>query len=136
MPLFTTTHWQIVTSRNKHAHSKSTEKNTFERNRKPNDIHFEFSNRFSALHNDDQNLTTKRPTSAIPNTPEKISANSRNTSPYATNTVRNKRPLVCTIETYLKNFISFTVPGNSDYASIIKNGRKIFVASDSHVKRI
>ena len=40
------------------------------------------SNRFSPLHNDDQNLTMKRPTSTIPNIPEKISANSRNTSPH------------------------------------------------------
>ena len=54
----------------------------------------------------------------------------------ATNTVRNKRSLVCTTENHLKNLISFTVPGNSNYASIIKNGRKVLVVGDSHVKRI
>ena len=67
---------------------------------------------------------------------EKIPTNSRNTSPNATNTVRNKRPLVCTNENYLKNFIPFTVPGNSNYTSIIKNGRKVLVVGDIHVKRI
>ena len=127
--------WEIATSRNKHGHSTNTGKNTLERNRKSNDIHFELSNRFSPLHNDDQNLT-KRPTSTIPNIPEKIPSNSRNTSPHATNTRRNKRPLVCTAENYLKNFIPFTVPGNRGYASIIKNGRKVLVVGDSHVKRI
>ena len=82
--------WQIATSRNKHGHFTNTGKNTLERNRKFHEIHFEWSNRFSPLHNDDQNLTTKRPTSTIPSIPEKIPTNSRNTSPHATNTVRNK----------------------------------------------
>ena len=50
--------------------------------------------------------------------------------------MRNKRLLVCTTEDYVKNFIPFTVPGNSDYASIIKNGRKVLVVGDSHIKRI
>ena len=35
-----------------------------------------------------------------------------------------------------KNFIPFTVPGNSYYASIIKNGRKVLVVGDSYIKRI
>ena len=98
--------WKIATSRNKHGHSTNTGKNTLERNIKSNDIHFELSNRFSPLHNDDQNLT-KRPTSTIPNISEKIPTNSRNTSPHAINTVGNKRPLVCTTNNYLKNFIPF-----------------------------
>ena len=98
----------------KRDHSTNTGKNTFERNRKSNDIHLELSNRFSPRHNDDQKLTTKRPTSTIPDRLEKTPTNSRNTSPHATNTVRNKRPLVCTIENYLKKFIPFTIPGNSD----------------------
>ena len=125
--------WQITTSRNKHGHSTNAGKVTLERNRKPNEIDFKLSNRFSPLHVD-QNLT--RPTSTIPNIPEKIPTNSRNTSLHTTNTVRNKRPLVCTTENYLKNFISFIVPGNSDYASVIKNGRKVLVVGDSHIKRI
>ena len=62
--------------------------------------------------------TTKRPTSTIPNIPGKIPTHSRNTSPHATNIIRNKRPFVCTTENYLKNFIPFIVPGNSDYANI------------------
>ena len=80
--------------------------------------------------------TTKRPTSTIPNIPGKIPTHSRNTSPHATNIVRNKRPLVCTTENYLKNFIPFIVPGNSDYASVIKNGRKVLVVGNSHIKQI
>ena len=50
--------------------------------------------------------------------------------------MRNKRPLVCTTENYVENFIPFAVPVNSDYDSIIKNGRKVPVAGDSHIKRI
>ena len=92
--------WQIATSRNEQGYSANTGKNTLERKRKSNDIHFELINRFSPLHNDGQNLTTKRPTSTILNIPEKIPTNSRSTSPHVTNTVRNKRPLVCTTEMY------------------------------------
>ena len=113
--------WQIATSSNKHGHSTNAGKLTFERNRISNDIHFKLSNTFSLLHVD-QDL--RRPTSTIPNIPEKIQTNSRNTSPHTTNTVRNKRPIVCTTENYLKNLTTFTVPGNSDYASVIKNGLK------------
>ena len=127
--------WQIATSRNNRGHSTNTRKNTLGRNKKSNDIHFELSNRFSSLHNDDQNSTTKRPTSTIPNIPQKIPTNSSNTSPHATSAARNQRPLVCTTENYLKNFIPFTVPGNSDYTSIIKNGHKVLVVGEKNVKR-
>ena len=51
---------------------------------------------------DAQNLAKKRTTSTIPNMPEKIPTNSKNTSPHATNTVQNKRPLACTNKNYLK----------------------------------
>ena len=122
--------WQIA------GHFTNTRKNTLERNKKSNEIHFELNNRFSPLHNNDQNSTMKRLISTILNIPEKIPTNSRNTSPHTTNTVRNKRPPVCTSENYLKNFIPFTVPSNSDYASIIKNGRKVLIVGDSHVKTI
>ena len=61
--------WQITTSRNKHGYSTNAGKSTLERNKKSNDIYFKSSNRFSPLHNDDQNLT-KRPTSTNPNTPQ------------------------------------------------------------------
>ena len=97
----------MATSRNKRGHSTNTRKNTLERNKKSNDIHFELNNRFSPLHNDDENSTTKRPTSTIPNIPENIPTNSTNTSPHATNTVRNKRSFVCNTENYLKNLIPF-----------------------------
>ena len=60
------------------------------------------SNRFSPLHNDDQNVTTKWPTNTIPNIPEKIPGNSRNTSPHVTNTLWKKRKTVCTTENYPK----------------------------------
>ena len=120
--------WQIATSRNKHGHSTNAGKVTLERNRKPNEIDFKLSNRFSPLHVD-QNLT--RPTSTIPNIPEKIPTNSRNTSPHASNTVQNKGPLVCTA----KNYLPFTVPGDNDYANIIKSCCKVLVVG-SHVKRI
>ena len=35
-----------------------------------------------------------------------------------------------------KKFHTFLVPGNSDYASIIKDGRRVLVVGGSHVKRI
>ena len=114
---------EVKTHTHTHTHTNAG-KNTLERNRKSNDIHFELSNRFSPLHIDDQNLTTKRLTSAIPNIPEKLPTNIINTSPHATNTVRNKRRLICTIESYLKNFIPLTVRGNSGYASIFKTAVK------------
>ena len=107
----------IATSRNKYVHSANTENNTCERNRKSNDVHhecFKLSNKLSPLQNNNQNLTTKRRTSTIPNIHEKILANNRNTSPHVTNTVRNKIPHVCTTENYLKNFRAVTVPGSSD----------------------
>ena len=74
--------WQIVTCRNKHSHYSDTENNTSERNRKSHYTHFELSSRFSPLHNDDRNLTTKRPTSTIPNIPGKNPTNSKNTSNF------------------------------------------------------
>ena len=96
--------WQIATSRNKHGHSSNAGKVTLERNRKSNDIHLKLSNRFSTLQVD-QNLT--RPTSTIPNIPKKIPTNSRSTSLHTTNTVRNKRSLLCTTENYLKKIHTF-----------------------------
>ena len=124
-------HWKIDTSRNQHVHFTNTENNTFERNRKSNEILVKLSTRFSSQHNDNQNITTKIPASAIPNIPEKTPANSRKTSPHVTNIVRNKRPPVCTTDNYLKNFIPITIPGNSEYGGIVKNCHKILVAGDS-----
>ena len=61
---------------------------------------------------------------------------SRNTSLHVTNTVRNKRLPICTIENYLKNFIPIPVPGYGDFAGIAENCHKVLVVGDSHVKRI
>ena len=48
-----------------------------------------------------------------------------------------KRTLdICVTENYIKNFTLVTIPGNSNYASISKNGRKILVVGDRHVKQI
>ena len=49
---------------------------------------------------------------------------------------RKRRPDICVTENYIKNFTPVTIPGNSNYASISKNGRKTLVVGDSHVKRI
>ena len=46
--------------------------------------------------------------------------------------VRKRRLDLCVTENYIKNFI----PGNSNYASIVKNGPKILVVDNNHVKRI
>ena len=48
----------------------------------------------------------------------------------------NKRPDICITEKYIKNFTPTTVPGNSTYSGVTKYGRKIYVVSDSHIKRI
>ena len=61
---------------------------------------------------------------------------SRNTSPYVTNTVQNKRSPVCTTENYLKKFIPITVPGYSDFARIVKNCHKVLIVGDRHTKTI
>ena len=49
---------------------------------------------------------------------------------------RKRRPDICVTENYIKNFTPVTIPGDSNYASISKNGRKTLVVGDSHVKRI
>ena len=128
--------WQIATSRNRHDHSAISGKVTLEINRKSNEIYLKLRNRFSPLYNIDQNLTRKKVKNYNSYIPEKMSTNSRNTSPHATNTVPDKRPLVCTTDNYLKGFIPFTVPGNGDYGTIIKNRRKVLIVGDSHIKTI
>ena len=119
--------WQIATSRNKDGHSTNAGKVTLERTRKSNDIHFKLSHRFSPLH---VNQYLTRETSTIPNIPEKIPTNCRNTFLHTTNTVRNKRPLVYTTKNYLK----VLVVGDShikwirrnDCNKELKNGKAIF----------
>ena len=48
----------------------------------------------------------------------------------------SRRPNICTTENYLRNYNPPEVPGNSSYATVSKFGKKIFMADDSHVKRI
>ena len=49
---------------------------------------------------------------------------------------RKRRPDICVTENHSKNFTPVTIPGNSNHASISKNGRKNLVVGDSHVKQI
>ena len=68
-------------------------------------------------------------------TPHSSFSNIRTSSDVAA-TVQNKRPPICTTENDLKHFHPFTALGNSEYASIAKNGRKVLIVGDSHVRRI
>ena len=49
---------------------------------------------------------------------------------------RKRRPDIFATKNCIKNFIPVTIPGNSNYASVSKNGRKILLAGDSYVKRM
>ena len=49
---------------------------------------------------------------------------------------RKSRPDICVTEDNIKNVTPVTIHGNSNYASISKNGCKILVVGDSHVKQI
>ena len=66
------------------------------------------------------------------------SANSRKSHPIKliSHFERKRKPDICVTKNYIKNFIPVTIPGSSNYASISKNGRKILVVGDSHVKLI
>ena len=48
----------------------------------------------------------------------------------------NKRPNICTTEKYLEHQNQNIVPGDRTYAETTKNGKKVFLIGDSHVKRI
>ena len=48
----------------------------------------------------------------------------------------SRRPSVCTTENYLRNYNPPIVPRGSNYATVSKFGKKMFVVGDSHVKRI
>ena len=133
--------WQNVTSKNRNTNNaNASDRNSYTRTRKSNPVHFETSNRFSLLNNEDPNPATVRLTSEVPKKdsikPQQNQSfsNIKKAFSQANNTARYKRLDVCTTEKYISNFKPLTVPGNSNYASITKNGRKILVVGDSHIK--
>ena len=114
--------WQIAHS------SKSSNK----RQGESKDIHFETSNKFTPLLTKNTDDVTKSSSTNI------ASANSKKSHPIKliSHFERKRRPDICVTENYIKNFTPVTIPGSSNYASISKNGRKILVVGDNHVKRI
>ena len=48
---------------------------------------------------------------------------------------KKRRTNICVTENYIKNFTTVTIPRNSNYANISKNGCKVHVVGDIHVKR-
>ena len=106
-----------------------------EKNKKSNGINLELTNRFSPIYVDTQHLSMAQETNTPLETPHTSFNNIRTSSDVAA-TVQNERPPICTTENYLKNCHPFTAPGNSEYASIAKHGRKLLIVGDSHVRRI
>jgi len=49
---------------------------------------------------------------------------------------KKSKPNVCFTEKYVNNFIPISIPGNSKYSDMTKQGRKVAVVGDSHVRRI
>ena len=107
-------------------------KSSNERQRESKNIHFETSNKFAPLLMENTDDVTKSNSTKI------ASANSKKSHPIKliSHFERKKRPDTCATENYIKNFTPVTIPDNSNYASISKNGREILVVGDSHVKRI
>ena len=114
--------WQIAHS------SKSSNK----RHRESKDIHFENSNRFTPLLTENTDDVTKSSSTII------ASANSKKSHPMKliSHFERKSRSDICVTEDNIKNVTPVTIHGNSNYASISKNGCKILVVGDSHVKQI
>ena len=106
-----------------------------ERNKKSNGINLELTNRFSPIHVDNQHSSMAQETNTPIEIPHKSFSNKRTSSDVAA-TVQNKRPPICSTENYLKHFHPFTAPGNIEYASIAKHGRKVLIVGDSHVRCI
>ena len=114
--------WKIAQS------SKSSNK----RQRESMDIHFETTNKFAPLLTENTDDFTKCSSTNI------ASANSKKSHPITliNHFKRKRRSNICVPENYIKNSTPVTIPGNGNHASISKNGRKILVVGDSHVKRI
>ena len=135
--------WQNIISKNINTNNaNASDSNMYTRNRKSNPVHFEICNKFSLLNNEGPSPATVRLTSEVPKKdpikPQQNQSFSNNKKAFsqANDTARNKRPDVCITEKYISKFKPLTVPGHSNYASITKNGRKILVVSDNHIKRI
>ena len=113
-------------------------KNSNKRQRGSIDIHFETSNKFAPLlmANIDDFTTCKLTniTSANSKKPHQKPLFSNNDK--SVRCFEKKRPDGCVTRNYIKNLLPVTTPGNSNYASVSKNGRKILVIGDSHVERI
>ena len=115
--------WQIAHS------SKSSNK----RQRGSKDIHFETSNRFTPLMTENTDDVIKCSSTNIASTNSKKSHPIKLISHFE----RKKRPDIWVTENYIKHFTPLTIPGNSNCASISKNGHKILVIGNSHgIRRI
>ena len=93
---------------------------------------FETSNKFPPLITKNTDDVTKCSSANI------ASADSKKSHPVKliSHFERKRRPYICVTKNYIKNFTPVIIPGNNNYASISKNGRKILVVGNSHVKRI
>ena len=84
------------------------------------DIHFETSNKLAPLLTENTDDVTKCSSTNI------VSANSKKFHPIKliSHFEGKRRPHICVTENCIKTFTPVTIPGNSNYASISKNGRK------------
>ena len=98
-------------------------------------MNLELTNRLSPIYVDNQHSSMAQETNTPLEIPH-VSFNNKRTSSDVAATVQNKRPSTCATENHLKNFHPFTAPGNSEYHSIAKRGRKVLIMGDSHVRRI
>ena len=95
------------------------------------DIHFETSYKLAPLVTENTDDVTKCSSTNI------ASANSKKSHPIKLiSHFERQEDQICVTENYIKSSTPDTIPGNIIYASISKNGRKILVVGDSHVKRI
>ena len=84
------------------------------------DIHFETSNKLAPLLTENTDDVTKCSSTNI------VSTNSKKFHPIKliNHFEGKRRPHICVTENCIKTFTPVTIPGNSNYASISKNGRK------------
>ena len=99
--------------------SKSSNKSQ----RESKDIHFETSNKDTPFLTENIDDVTKSSSTNIASANSKKSHYIKMISHFE----RKRRPDICVTENYIKNFTPVKIPGNSNYASISKNGRKILL---------
>ena len=116
---------------NSYWHIAHTSKRSNKRQRESMD-QFEISNEFAPL------LTENTDDVIKCSSTNKASANSKKSQPIKLirHFERKRRADLCVTENCIKNFTPVAMPGNSNDASVSKNGRKILVVGDIHVKRI